>query len=43
MAIARYPSIVIDCPDEAALAAFYAARLDWKVDPAGHPLRLCSA
>ena len=34
MAIARYPSIVIDCPDPDALAAFYAALLDWKVDVA---------
>jgi predicted enzyme related to lactoylglutathione lyase len=31
MAIARYPSFVIDCPDAAALAAFYGALLDWKV------------
>jgi catechol 2,3-dioxygenase-like lactoylglutathione lyase family enzyme len=32
MAIARYPSVVIDCPDAAALAAFYGSLLDWKVD-----------
>jgi predicted enzyme related to lactoylglutathione lyase len=32
MPIARFPSIVIDCPDPAALAAFYAAMLDWKVE-----------
>jgi predicted enzyme related to lactoylglutathione lyase len=32
MAIARFPSIVIDCPDPAALAAFYSAMLDWKVE-----------
>jgi predicted enzyme related to lactoylglutathione lyase len=32
MAIARFPSIVIDCPDPGALAAFYGAMLDWKVD-----------
>ncbi|HTY72948.1 MAG TPA: VOC family protein [Actinomycetes bacterium] len=32
MAIARYPSIVIDCPDPDALAAFYAAMLDWTVE-----------
>jgi hypothetical protein len=31
MAIARFPSIVIDCPDPAALATFYGAMLDWKV------------
>ena len=33
MAIARSPSFVIDCPDPAALAAFYGALLDWKVQP----------
>jgi len=32
MAIARFPSIVIDCPDAGALAAFYSALLDWKVE-----------
>jgi predicted enzyme related to lactoylglutathione lyase len=32
MAIARFPGIVIDCPDPAALATFYAALLDWKVE-----------
>ena len=32
MAIARYPSFVIDCPDPAAMAAFYAALLDWEPD-----------
>lgn len=32
MAIARFPSIVIDCPDPAALAAFYGSMLDWKVE-----------
>jgi predicted enzyme related to lactoylglutathione lyase len=32
MAIARFPSIVIDCPDPSALATFYGAMLDWKVD-----------
>ena len=31
MAIARFPSIVIDCPDPGALATFYGAMLDWKV------------
>jgi Glyoxalase-like domain len=29
MAIARFPSIVIDCPDPDALAAFYGALLNW--------------
>jgi predicted enzyme related to lactoylglutathione lyase len=32
MAIARFPSIVLDCPDPGALAAFYGALLDWKTD-----------
>jgi hypothetical protein len=32
MAIARFPSIVLDCPDPAALANFYGTMLDWKVD-----------
>jgi hypothetical protein len=32
MAIARFPSIVIDCPDPSALAAFYGTMLDWKVE-----------
>jgi hypothetical protein len=32
MAIARYPSIVLDCPDPGQLARFYGALLDWKVD-----------
>jgi hypothetical protein len=31
MAIARFPSLVIDCPDPAALANFYGTMLDWKV------------
>jgi len=32
MAIARYPSIVLDCPDPSRLATFYGALLDWKVE-----------
>ncbi len=32
MAIARFPSIVIDCSDPGVLANFYGALLDWKVD-----------
>jgi predicted enzyme related to lactoylglutathione lyase len=32
MAIARHPAFVLDCPDAAALAHFYGALLDWKVD-----------
>src|SRR4051812_12289955 len=32
MAIARFPLLAIDCPDPGALAKFYGAMLDWKVD-----------
>jgi glyoxalase superfamily protein len=32
MAIARYPSFVIDCPDPHALAGFYGAMLDYKIE-----------
>ncbi|HSN44567.1 MAG TPA: VOC family protein [Propionibacteriaceae bacterium] len=32
MAIARFPSIVIDCPDPAVLGTFYGALLDWNVE-----------
>jgi hypothetical protein len=32
MAIARFPSIVMDCPDAAGLGTFYGAMLDWKVE-----------
>lgn len=32
MAIARNPSVVIDCPDAAALATFYASLLGWQTD-----------
>ncbi|HEY1642191.1 MAG TPA: VOC family protein [Streptosporangiaceae bacterium] len=35
MAIARFPSIAIDCPDPAALATFYGTMLDWKADTRG--------
>ncbi|HUR15428.1 MAG TPA: VOC family protein [Mycobacteriales bacterium] len=31
MAIARMPSLVLDCPDAGGLARFYAALLDWEV------------
>jgi predicted enzyme related to lactoylglutathione lyase len=34
MAIACYPSFVIDCPDPAALASFYATLLDWRTEVA---------
>ena len=32
MAIARYPSFVIDCADPGPVAAFYAAMLDWTAE-----------
>jgi predicted enzyme related to lactoylglutathione lyase len=32
MAIARFPTVVLDCPDPEALAKFYGALLDWKVE-----------
>ncbi|MDQ3663782.1 MAG: VOC family protein [Actinomycetota bacterium] len=32
MAIARFPTFVIDCPDPGALATFYGALLEWKVE-----------
>lgn len=32
MAIARFPSVVLDCPDADALARFYAAMLEWKIE-----------
>ncbi len=31
MAIARFPVVVLDCPDPKALAEFYGTLLDWKV------------
>ncbi|WP_347754971.1 VOC family protein [Agrococcus sp. ProA11] len=34
MAIARTPSIVIDCPDARGLATFYGALLDWPISRA---------
>jgi hypothetical protein len=32
MAIAQFPSLVLDCPDPAPIATFYGALLDWKVE-----------
>ena len=32
MAIARFPSVVLDCPDPQQLAEFYSALLDWKIE-----------
>ena len=33
MAIARFPVLVLDCPDPKVLAEFYGALLDWPVGP----------
>jgi predicted enzyme related to lactoylglutathione lyase len=35
MAIARFPTVVLDCPDPKTLAEFYGAMLDWKVSQNG--------
>ena len=35
MAIARSPSVVLDCDDPARLASFYGALLDWKASDDG--------
>ena len=32
MAIARYPTVVLDCPDPKVLAEFYGTILDWAVE-----------
>jgi predicted enzyme related to lactoylglutathione lyase len=32
MAIARFPVVVLDCPDPQVLAGFYGSLLDWKVE-----------
>jgi hypothetical protein len=37
MAIARLPLIATDCPDPGALARFYGAMLDWKIDVSADP------
>jgi predicted enzyme related to lactoylglutathione lyase len=35
MAIARFPVVVMDCPDPKALAEFYGTLLGWEVQPGG--------
>ena len=35
MAIARFPSVVLDCPEPGRLATFYGTLLDWKVSDDG--------
>jgi predicted enzyme related to lactoylglutathione lyase len=42
MAIGRFPNTVYDCPDPAALATFYGALLDWKVDVSTDRASACS-
>jgi predicted enzyme related to lactoylglutathione lyase len=37
MAIARFPTVVFDCPDTGVLARFYGALLDWKVEVGPDP------
>jgi hypothetical protein len=32
MAIATFPSIVLDCPDPTPIATFYGALLDWRIE-----------
>jgi hypothetical protein len=41
MAVARLPLTVIDCPDPGALARFYGAMLDWKVDVSADRASVC--
>ena len=31
MAIARFPSVILDCPDPGILARFYGGLLDWQI------------
>lgn len=31
MAVARFPSVILDCPDPGRLARFYGGLLDWQV------------
>lgn len=33
MSIARFPTFVLDCPDAAGLARFYAELLGWETEP----------
>jgi predicted enzyme related to lactoylglutathione lyase len=33
MAVARFPTLVIDCPDPTRLARFYSDMLGWTTDP----------
>ena len=42
MAIARLPLIAIDCPDPGALARFYGAMLEWKIDVSANRASVCA-
>ena len=42
MAIARFPSFVLDCPDPSELARFYGALLDWTVKDDGDWAEVCA-
>ena len=42
MAIARMPVLAIDCPDSGALARFYGALLDAKIDDSTDPASVCT-
>lgn len=42
MAIARLPVIALDCPDPGALARFYGALLEWKIDLSADGASVCS-
>jgi predicted enzyme related to lactoylglutathione lyase len=42
MAIARLPLIAIDCPDPGALARFYGAMLNWKIDVSANRASVCA-
>lgn len=37
MSVPRLHSVVLDCPDPAALAGFYARLLDWRPDETEYP------
>ncbi|WP_203676546.1 VOC family protein [Actinoplanes siamensis] len=42
MAIAHSPLVVIDCPDPGALARFYGAMLDWRVEVSTERASACA-
>jgi hypothetical protein len=42
VAIARSPLIAVDCPDPGALARFYGAILDWKIEVSADRASVCA-